>query len=76
MHKLSTGSWHLLLSLRKGKIIELLSVALGQFLGLFDLFHNLIDLFGDLASLQFSFRSLLALGKEGDVLLEPSSGVF
>jgi hypothetical protein len=77
LHHLATaGSLHLLLSLRKGKIVEYLIVALGQCLCILDLLHNLIDLLGNLASFQLPLRSLLALGKEGDILLEPSAGVL
>ena len=64
------------MSLRKCKIVELLSVAQGQRLGFFDLLHNLADLLGDLASFQLSLRCLIALVKQGDVLLDPSAGVL
>lgn len=51
-------------------------MALGQLLGFLDLLLNLLDLLGDLTSSQLSLRGLLALGKEGDVLLEPGAGVL
>ena len=77
MHHLGTAAnWHLLLGLRKGEIVEYLIVALGQCLCFLDLLHNLIDLLGDFASFQLPLRGLLALGKQGDVLLEPSAGVL
>jgi hypothetical protein len=76
-HLATTESWDLLLlSLRKGKIVELLSMALRKLLGFLDLLLNLRDLLGDLASFQLSLRGLRALGKEGDVLLEPGAGVL
>jgi hypothetical protein len=78
LHQLSTtGTWHLLLfSLRNIEIVEFLSVALGQVPSFLYLLLNLIDLLGHFTSLQLSLRSLLPLGKEGDVLLEPSAGVL
>ena len=66
----------LLLSLRKGEIVELLSMALGQLLGFLDLLLNLLDLLRDLSPLELSLRCLCPLGKEGDILLEPSAGVL
>jgi hypothetical protein len=76
-HLATTVCWDLLLlSLREGKIVELLSMALRQLLGFLDLLLNLRDLLRDLASFQLSLRGLRALGKEGDVLLEPGAGVL
>ena len=76
-HLAATEGWDLLLlSLGKGKIVELCSMALGQLLGFFDLLLNLQDLLGDLASLKMSLRGLYPLCKEGDVLLEPCPGVL
>jgi hypothetical protein len=66
----------MLLSLRKSEIVEMLSVKLSELLRSLDLFENLIDLLGNLTSLQLSLRGLSALGKEGDVLLEPSAGIL
>lgn len=51
-------------------------MTLGQLLGFLDLLLNLLDLLGDLASSQLSLRGLLALGKKGDILLEPGAGVL
>jgi hypothetical protein len=76
-HLATTECWDLLLlSLREGKIVELLSMALGQLLGFLDLLLNLRDLLGHLASFQLSLRCLRALSKESDVLLEPGAGVL
>jgi hypothetical protein len=66
----------MLLSLRKSEIVEMLSMTLGELLRSLDLFENLIDLLGNLTPLQLSLRGLYALGKEGDVLLEPSAGIL
>jgi hypothetical protein len=80
LHHLATAaSWDLLLlllSLRKSEIVELLTVELGKLLGFLDLLLNQLDLLWYLASFQLSLRSLLTFVKEGDVLLEPSSGVL
>lgn len=62
--------------MRKSEIVELLSVEQGQLLSFLDLLLNQLDLLWYLASFQLSLRSLLTLGKEGDVLLEPSGGVL
>ena len=51
-------------------------MALRQLLGFLDLLLNLRDLLGYLTSFQLSLRGLLALCKEGDVLLEPGAGVL
>ena len=76
-HLATTECWDLLLlSLRECKIVELLSMALGQLLGFLDLLLNLRDLLGDLASFQLSLRCLRALGKKCDVLLEPGARVL
>jgi hypothetical protein len=47
-----------------------------QFLSSLGLHLNPLDLLSHLTSLQLPLRSLFALGKEGDVLREPSAGVL
>ena len=51
-------------------------MALGQLLGFLDLLLNLLDLLRDLSPLELSLRCLCPLGKEGDILLEPSAGIL